>query len=745
MTRFASLFLLLLAVSLAAPARPAVAAQRVALVIGNADYIYTAPLANPVKDAADMAATLRRLGFKVMSYQDLDRVHMERAFRGFARALADAETALFYYAGHGLQVDGRNYLVPIDAELASDIDIAFLMTGLDTVLRIMTQHQRQTNLVFLDASRPNPLADNLISAQGTLIEVGRGLAAVEPADNMLVASSTAPDEVLIDRSEGNSAFTAALLAQMDSPEIDIAEFIRRVRAEVAAGNRDASAPWSRSTLTSTDFAFVDPEARPPTGLPDVPPEPAEEVPALMDRDAQFWSGIRESEDWQDYQAYLDRFGEDGTFAPLALLRRDRLKAPTEVPPVPEVPVAVTAASDRPLEPEPGPEIAAEPDPDPAPLPQVAEHAPEPRPAPEPLPAPEVAEASEAEALGSEPEPAPPEPQAAPAPPSDTLARSRLKEPTPEQLAEVPPIGEPWGDEPWEPEGEAASEPDDAEPSEPQTAEAALAPKPKPPPPPKPDDPLAPLKAREQALTAAEKEQIQTALTSLELYDGPIDGLFGPATRGSIGRYQSSQELDPTGYLDEAQQAQLLAKAEAASLLASLKRDSAAVQAQRDEMPAEAHAESGEASNDAPASGAAGAATEESGASPQLAALPPAELQSEDQAEDEPEAEAETEPEQEPEIDWVSRARDIVVGQRAAFEEDVEDYNESRNLFSKVTSSHDTRIDKIRGLRVVSANSIGAKIAVTVTNKATTRNDIRTITVTLDARWSGETLQIIGHK
>ena len=568
-TRFLLPVLLLLASLAVFAPRDAAAGQRVALVIGNGAYRYAEPLATPAKDAQDVAEALRRLGFKVMVHRDLDRVRMERAFRGFARALGDADIALFYYAGHALQVDGRNYLVPVDAELASDIDIGFLLTGLDLVLRMMAQ-QPATGLVFLDASRPNPLAENLIDVQGDRVAVGRGLARVEPAPDSQITFAAAPGDLVEDAAGNNSRFTAALLRHIESPGVEIEEFNRRLRAQVKAESGGEQVPWTRSRLGAPEFTFVDPDAKAPTGLPEIPPEQAAEVPALPDREASFWSGIRESADWRDYQAYLDRFGEDAAFAPLALQRRDRLKAQeSEAAAAEEEQRAEeTAAAELPApapvpEPVPEPETAEEPAPEAAPLPQVAaagSEPPGPEPAPEPLPE-ALQETTE--------EPAPPTAEEAPAPEAaQGEAPSEDSESAPEgaseELTEVPPIGdEPWGDEPWE---ETAGEEGQAEAAQRAQAEATPA-KPAEP------DPLEPLKIREAALGSGAKQRIQQALGSLELYDGPIDGLFGSGTRASIKRFQSAEGAEETGYLDEAQQTALIAKADAAALLASLRRES----------------------------------------------------------------------------------------------------------------------------------------------------------------------------
>lgn len=161
----------ILAVFTVSPAR---ADKRVALVIGNSAYKHAGDLTNPRNDAADMSATLKKFGFQVIDGFDLDKVSFDRNIRDFANSLSGADTGLFFYAGHGLQVAGQNYLVPIDAELTTAASLEFEMIRLDVVHRIMEQ-AAPTNILFLDACRNNPLARNLARALGTRsTEIGRG-------------------------------------------------------------------------------------------------------------------------------------------------------------------------------------------------------------------------------------------------------------------------------------------------------------------------------------------------------------------------------------------------------------------------------------------------------------------------------------------------------------------------------------------------------------------------------------------
>jgi hypothetical protein len=170
----------------------ALADKRVALVIGNSAYQHTGKLANPRNDAADMAAALKKHGFHVVEGLDLDKVAFDRKVRDFAGQLQNAAVGVLFYAGHGLQVAGQNYLVPTDAELTIATALDFEMVRLDVVHRVM-ERQASTNVIFLDACRDNPLARNLARAMGTRsAEVGRGLAAVESGVGTLISSRPNP-------------------------------------------------------------------------------------------------------------------------------------------------------------------------------------------------------------------------------------------------------------------------------------------------------------------------------------------------------------------------------------------------------------------------------------------------------------------------------------------------------------------------------------------------------------------------
>src|SRR5262245_26934350 len=192
--RTAIAFLLLLLL----PTPFAHAGKRVALVIGNSAYQHTPTLDNPKNDAADMSAALRKLGFQVIEGFDLDKAAFDAIVRDFGTALKATEVGLFFYAGHGMQVSGHNYLVPVDARLTTVSALDIEMVRLELVLQTM-EREAKTNLLFFDACRNNPLAYTLARVMGSRsLQIGRGLAAVESGAGTLIRFSTQPGNVGLD-------------------------------------------------------------------------------------------------------------------------------------------------------------------------------------------------------------------------------------------------------------------------------------------------------------------------------------------------------------------------------------------------------------------------------------------------------------------------------------------------------------------------------------------------------------------
>ena len=242
----------LLAVLLVVVAPHAVAAQgqaRIALVIGNSGYA-NAPLANPANDARLMSATLRRLGFDVIERIDADQKEMKVAIFELGDRLEQAgkdAVGLFFYAGHGVQVDGENYLIPLKLEISKERHVAIEAVGTSWVLGQMEFAGNRMNFVILDACRNNPLTRSFRSAV-------RGLARMDAPSGSLVAYSTGPGKVARDGEGANSEFTAALARELTVPGVPVEQVFKRVRRSVMAATNDEQVPWESSSLTG-DFYF----------------------------------------------------------------------------------------------------------------------------------------------------------------------------------------------------------------------------------------------------------------------------------------------------------------------------------------------------------------------------------------------------------------------------------------------------------------------------------------------------------
>jgi uncharacterized caspase-like protein len=292
-------------------------ARAVALVIGNAAYQATPPLSNPDNDARGMAKALRGVGFEVAEHVDLDKSGMDDALRQFARTSRSAEVALFFYAGHGLAVGEKSYLVPIDAELNDPIDLDFETVTLEVITRVLESEPR-TSLIFLDACRDNPLARRLargLSATRSAA-VTSGLMAMGASSGMLIAYATQPGYVAADGLGEHSPFTDALLRHIGSPGLEVRQLMTRVRKEVLATTDGRQQPWDHSSLTE-DFYFARatiPEATIP-GL-----SGGETTTA---REEAFWRGIADSSESQDFESYLELY-PNGLFVALAQRRLQAL-------------------------------------------------------------------------------------------------------------------------------------------------------------------------------------------------------------------------------------------------------------------------------------------------------------------------------------------------------------------------------------------------------------------------------------
>ena len=239
--------------------------QRVALVIGNGAYASVKALPNPPNDARAIAKNLRDIGFTVSEGVDLDRATMQKMTRDFLREAARAQIAVIYYAGHGLQIDGRNYLVPVDARLQAGGNLTEAMIDMDTILAGLDDQVR-TNILIFDACRNNPMAPRTASAvPERSIEAGSGLAAPTAPNSAttlgagtLIAFATAPGQVALDGEGGNSPFSAALSRHIGTPGLEVQQMLTRVRAEVVAATRGKQVPWSNSSLLGEVYLAAKP-------------------------------------------------------------------------------------------------------------------------------------------------------------------------------------------------------------------------------------------------------------------------------------------------------------------------------------------------------------------------------------------------------------------------------------------------------------------------------------------------------
>ena len=270
--------MLIAAILLGATTVPALGAERVALVIGNAAYEHTDPLRNPENDAKKIAQVLAELDFKVIKGLNLDKNAFGTKLREFSLAAQEAEVTLFFYAGHGLQVDGENYLVPVDAKLRQEVDLRLEAFELAA---FMGQMRSRTNLVFLDACRDNPLAGTLARSMGVSrsIRSSRGLSRVTNPAGTLIAYATEPGNVADDGAGLNSPFTSALLDHIATPGLSVNDMFTAVIKTVKGDTHGKQTPAFESTLA--DLFFFNPSSS-PASPPSVALAYADEVPAARD-------------------------------------------------------------------------------------------------------------------------------------------------------------------------------------------------------------------------------------------------------------------------------------------------------------------------------------------------------------------------------------------------------------------------------------------------------------------------------
>jgi uncharacterized caspase-like protein len=234
---FASTLLLVTLVGTA----PVFATERVALVIGNGVYQKVPTLPNPPRDATDIGGALERLHFKVIRLSNASAAEMRKAIVDFGRAADGAEMAVVFYAGHGMEAGGENWLIPTDAELRSETDVESEAISLRSIsLQVSKAHQ--LGLIILDACRNNPFAAKMKRSLSTRA-VARGLAPTEPTDNVLVAYAARDGTTASDGDGRNSPFTTALLRNIETPGLEISFLFRRVRDDVMSATKREQQPF----------------------------------------------------------------------------------------------------------------------------------------------------------------------------------------------------------------------------------------------------------------------------------------------------------------------------------------------------------------------------------------------------------------------------------------------------------------------------------------------------------------------
>ncbi len=296
--------------------------HRVALVVGNASYVQS-PLKNPVNDARAMRDKLKRMDFDVVMRENLKARDIGGALREFRSKLRPGSIALFFYAGHGLQIRGENYLPAVDAEISSEEDVPHQSLNVNTVLNTMEDSKSGVNLVLLDACRNNPFTRGFRSGAGS------GLARIQAPSGTLIHYATRPGSVAEDGDGANGTYTAALLAQIDEKGVPIEQALKRVTVRVKNATKGKQEPWMEGSLTG-DFYFII------TG-----PAQITIQPSPVDADAAAWQAAEKANTAAAYQAYLSEYPK-GLYASAARVKLASLTSASEpLPAAPASPPATT--------------------------------------------------------------------------------------------------------------------------------------------------------------------------------------------------------------------------------------------------------------------------------------------------------------------------------------------------------------------------------------------------------------------
>src|SRR5438445_12054692 len=278
--------------------------RRVAFVVGNGTYKNVSPLPNPPVDARAMAGVLRNVGFEVVEGTNLTRDKMTERLLEFGKKAQGADVAVFFYAGHGIAIGGTNYLLPVDADIKSEMDVKLgAAINIDLTLD-QTMGDAKVKLVFLDACRDNPFAAKIKSNSATRsVSVQTGLAEMKSGEGTLIAFATGPGQTALDGQEGsNSPFTRALLANVTQPGVEIQQAMTKVRAQVNEETNKGQLPWGHTNLIGSVYL---------NGAP-APGAVAAATPAAgpskaSDVELEFWRSIKDSNKPEELNAYLSNY------------------------------------------------------------------------------------------------------------------------------------------------------------------------------------------------------------------------------------------------------------------------------------------------------------------------------------------------------------------------------------------------------------------------------------------------------
>ncbi|QPC94488.1 caspase family protein [Mesorhizobium sp. INR15] len=315
-------------------------AKRVALVIGNSKYVHAVALPNPANDAHLIASTLRNAGFQVIEGVDQDNAGMHGLISKFTEQSYDADLAVIFYAGHGMQVDGKNYLIPVDAELTSPAYLKTRTVQIDDFMAALPPDPA-VGIIILDACRDNPLARTLAASMPKSRSLGSGLAPVEAKSDgagtggILIAYATDPGAIAFDGNGVDSPYSTALARHLTEPGVEIQSALTRVRGEVAETTQGRQRPWHNASLGREVFLGKPTEEAAPAAKPvadassnvsTAPTSPAAVAsdPPSWEVEQRLWDEASKRDTAPYYEAYLEQF-PSGRFATVAKLNIDQLK------------------------------------------------------------------------------------------------------------------------------------------------------------------------------------------------------------------------------------------------------------------------------------------------------------------------------------------------------------------------------------------------------------------------------------